>query len=146
MVLVGSEVQFEWQYVEPLENAGEVARAVAKSAYNLPAGVVEFLERYNGATPSNSGFRTADGAEQLFNRLFSYNGDLCAVKAAFSRVEDYPMLFPIGSDSFGNLICLNLGRGDIVFFDHETDEIVAVDVTSNPGLFGDLARLINSPE
>ena len=72
----------------------------------------------------------------MFNNLLTYNeGDSCYIGTILETLADHSNLYPVGCDPFGNYICLDLRRGGVVFYDHEEDGIIGIDVSSNPELF-----------
>ena len=48
--------------------------------------------------------------------------DTDTVFTALSIIED-KNLMPFAIDSFGNYICLDLSKDNVVFWDHETDDV-----------------------
>ena len=128
--------QITWMFIKPLASWASAEELFATHNVMLPASIVSFLVRNNGASPSKSGFRTSDGKEQILNNLFDYNeGELCYVSIALDAVGEHPGLCPVGRDPFGNYICLDLCCGGVVFYDHEEDDVIGIDVSSNPELF-----------
>ena len=89
----------------------------------FPNDFVEFILKYNGGRPINNLFHMNGNSESVFKTMLSFNSeDKDNVYMSFdSQYKD--SLIAVAIDEFGNLICYERTTNNIVFLNHELDEI-----------------------
>ncbi len=99
----------------------------------LPGGYREFLLKQNGGIPIPDGFFVQRGlGHELLEHAVHFfyalgpSAPHAEIRSVWKRFEGRipSELFPIGSDHFGNQICLGLCRthvGEVLFWDHELE-------------------------
>ena len=110
----------------PLPEA-RLAQFEAQIGYRLPEDYRRFLLEHNGGVPSPNCFTIS--AEQGNDVLVGFFGlhsgqSYLRIDEAVEMIDDrlFPGLLPIGTDPFGNCMCVGLVepyRGRVYFWDHE---------------------------
>ena len=83
-----------------------------------------FLLRNNGGRPNKNLFRTSNGEYETDVQFFyGINGGVYDLKTNFDVFKERipKQRIPIGTDSLGNQILLDLEKGNVLFFDHEQE-------------------------
>lgn len=113
----------EWKYVKKLScSVGDV---LSSYQVKLPKDVVNMIEKNNGGRPKSPYFDTEKSKDHVFKSLLSYNKeDRETIYDYYSLVEfDEFNLYPIGMDSAGNFVCINLLNFNLVMLNHENNKI-----------------------
>jgi hypothetical protein len=95
--------------------------------FGLPKDYRKFLLEHNGGEPTPNVFKLGATDSSGLRSFFciypdKYDDLLWNLNVYHGRVPKN--IFPIGSDSFGNLICISVmgsDRGKIYFWDHEME-------------------------
>lgn len=125
-----------WKYVKPLKDKNSIASFCAKNGVEIPADLMQYLAEHNSGRPSICEFDTNIGKGYIFNSLFSYNEeDVNRIFPTYEALFEDTNLYPIAIEAGGNIVCLNLDTQILVLWNHETDEIEQIDISSNPELF-----------
>jgi cell wall assembly regulator SMI1 len=108
-------------------------RLESEIGHLLPQEYRQFLKDLNGGAPDPSGFifETKDGQSDSSVRYFltlDQNEKNYSLKVFLSRYKNRipEGVIPIGCDSFGNLILIDLGAravGSVYFWDHEKESM-----------------------
>ena len=119
---LGDYMTMTWKYVK--KTSEDKITAVEKNnKVNLPKDLKDLILANNNGRPTLSTFDTKKTKERVLKKLLSYNEDDTEnIYDAIDFLQGQKDLFPIGSDPFGNFICLE-NSNKIVFFNHETNEI-----------------------
>lgn len=119
-------MNIEWKYKIDLE---ENALSEISSKYQIiiPDDLKVLLTVANAATPSKTRYMLRVD-EKVFGAVLSFNPNEkeadsfeSAMNIGFER-----NIIPFGIDPFGNYICYNTDNGNIMFFDHEEDNLEVI--------------------
>ena len=96
----------------------------------FPKEYFDFLLKTNGGRPSRVMYKTKGGEfESHVNWFYGIASGAYDIKHQYlllkGRMSDKEV--PIGDDSYGNFILLNIETSKVSFFDHETDEVWLVE-------------------
>lgn len=104
----------------------------------IPEALKSLILEANAATPSKCHF-VVEASEHILGAVLSFNRDeedTDTIFTALTAVADKNLL-PFAIDPFGNYICLDLKKGDVIFWDHETGNASIAD-TSLPDFLAGL--------
>ena len=117
--------ELTWKYVKALGDSHAVEAFLEENNLSLPKDLIVCLKNNNGARPNRKTFDTDRSKEHMIKTLLSFNhGDAETVYSAFTALrKEYQRfdLVPFAIDPFGNFICYDDSRGDIVLWLHETN-------------------------
>lgn len=117
----------EWKYKIEVKDKNIFAEIEEERNISFPDELKKFIIEANAATPTKFNFMVGN-VEKVLGAILSFNRnevDTDSVFNAFSVITDSNLL-PFGIDPFGNYICYVLKDKSIVFWDHETSSITAV--------------------
>jgi hypothetical protein len=83
----------------------------------LPDSYVQFLRRHNGVVPAPNRFDVRPRTAGSLRRMFGAETTLD--RARMMRSEFGAAVVPIGEAEGGNLVCLSLDDGHVIFWDHD---------------------------
>ncbi len=84
----------------------------------LPRDLLEFLRRCNGATPEGNIFQIASQQNDSGVQVFLGSVEMLARRAGM-RKEFGDELLPVAEAEGGNLVCVDIRTGAVLFWDHE---------------------------
>ena len=97
--------------------------------FSLPDSYSKFLLKNNGGRPEPNTFKTLNNEiETDIQYFFGITSGTYSLKEK-RKVFQYRLpkeMLAIANDSLGNLILLSFDSGEILFYDHETDDIILV--------------------
>lgn len=96
----------------------------------FPEDLKSLILEANAATPSKCHFMVG-ALEHILGAVLSFNRneeDTDTIFTALTAVADKNLL-PFAIDPFGNYICLDLKKGEVVFWDHETGSASTTDTS-----------------
>lgn len=119
----------EWKFKKNGLDNSEINLIEHKLSVKLPIDFVQLIKQYNGARPSLTSFDLENEKEKVFDSLIDFSSN-----SKNNVIEVYKWLkdsgvkksIPFGEDGFGNYICFeyqNSERPNVVFFNHETNEV-----------------------
>lgn len=114
-----------WKYKIEITDQSVFSELESKYSLTIPEELKAFLVEHNAATPSKTHFMIGS-TERIFGAVLSFNRedtDVDTVFTAFDAIEDRSLV-PFGIDPFGNYICYALADDQIVFWDHESGNIL----------------------
>ncbi|MEO2240090.1 SMI1/KNR4 family protein [Dorea sp. YH-dor226] len=112
-----------WKYVKPLKDKSAVTSFLQEHNVNLPDSLVNCLIENNGGRPSTFIFNTSKAKEYVFQSLFSYNhDDKNNIYRIYSSMFENSVIYPIGIDAAGNIICYHQKRKRYMLWNHENDK------------------------
>lgn len=115
-------MEITWKYVKPLKDPKAVKDFLDKYGIELPASLIDIMEKYNGGRPSEKTVITETQREYVFKSMLSYNSDdketIYSIYPDLFKETDW---FPFASDAAGNFICYDLRQKKCVLYNHETD-------------------------
>lgn len=120
-------MNIEWKYKIEVSNTDIFTEIEKERQISFPEDLKELVIEANAATPAKYNFM-ANTSEKALGAILSFNRnetDTDSVFTALSVISDTNLL-PFGIDPFGNYICYSLSNNSIVFWDHETDDIIIV--------------------
>lgn len=115
-----------WKYKIEMKNPHAFEEVEALREIHIPEELKGFVMEHNAATPSLYHFM-AGSTERVFGAVLSFDKtetDADTVYPALGAVKDKNLL-PFAIDPFGNYICYQLDRKQIVYWDHESDEVTS---------------------
>ena len=102
--------ELTWKYVKTLGDRHAVEAFLEENNLSLPEDLIVCLKDNNGGRPNRKTFDTDRSKGHMIKTLLSFN------HGEFDLV-------PFASDPFGNFICYDDSRGDIVLWLHETNRM-----------------------
>lgn len=113
-----------WKYVKPLKNEEIIKNFLQEHNIELPKQLIECITKNNGGRPSTYLFDTNKGKEYVFQSLFSYNyEDKNSIYKIYSSIFENSILYPLGIDASGNIVCYHQEKKTYVLWKHENDEL-----------------------
>ena len=113
----------KWNYKTVLEDKDIYAVIEGERGIVIPEELRALVKEGNGATPEKYRFMLGT-SEKVLGAILSFNReetDTDTVFTALEAIEDRKLM-PFAIDAFGNYICLDLGKCEVVFWDHETGD------------------------
>ncbi len=112
----------EWKFVESTtkENIEKVEKELG---YNFPDDFKECVLKNNHGTPENITFYLFDGTQKVFGSLLSFNETDDDYIMDFNKTTDNVNFIAIALDPFGNKIAYEKTTNEIIYINHETNEI-----------------------
>lgn len=95
----------------------------------FPQKYIDLVSSENGASPDKKIFDCATRHDCVFDSLINWDKSRKANMFFWAATLNVKNIIPFGQDPFGNLICFDYSHGSepkIVFWDHETSEILHV--------------------
>lgn len=115
-----------WKYMIEVSNTSVFEEIEKERRIPFPKELKEFILKTNAATPSKYNFMVGND-ERVFGSVLSFNrndSDTDSVFVALAAIND-KNLIPFGIDPFGNYICYSINDNTIVFWNHETGNVVS---------------------
>ena len=112
----------EWKFVESTtkENIEKVEKELG---YNFPDDFKECVLKNNHGTPEIITFYLFDGTQKVFGSLLSFNETDDDYIMDFNKTTDNVNFIAIALDPFGNKIAYEKTTNEIIYINHETNEI-----------------------
>lgn len=119
-------MDIEWKYKIDLED-NALSEMVSKYQVSIPDDLRALLKVANAATPSKTRFMFKVD-EKVLGAILSFNPNEKEADSFESAmiIGFDKNIVPFGIDPFGNYICYNTDNGNIMFFDHEEDNLEEV--------------------
>ncbi|MDO4648468.1 MAG: SMI1/KNR4 family protein [Eubacteriales bacterium] len=112
-----------WKYVKPLPNKTVINEFIKLHDVILPNDLINCLTENNGGRPSEFLIDTDKRKEYIFQSLFSYNPkDKNSIYEIYNRLFKNNVLYPVGIEASGNIICYHQVKKEFVLWNHETDK------------------------
>lgn len=122
-----------WKYKIDIVNDAVFDEIAKQRKVIIPNEFIEFIKETNAATPSKYNFMLGN-TEKVLGAILSFNKDDTDVDSVYSALDCIKKsnIIPFGIDPFGNYICYDLELNKVVFWDHETDDVISTekDITS----------------
>ena len=109
----------EWKFVKATTKEN-IAKVEKKLDYIFPDDFKECVLKNNYGTPENNIFYLPDGTQKVFGGLLSFNEEDEEYIVNFNKQDDIVI---IALDPFGNKIAYEKNINEIVYQNHETNEI-----------------------
>lgn len=113
-----------WNYKIELEDKKIFSKIEKERGIIIPDELKEVVMEGNAATPEKYKF-TVGSTERVVGAVLSFNRkekDADTVFTALEVIEDKNLL-PFAIDPFGNYICIDLSKKEVIFRDHETGDV-----------------------
>lgn len=123
---IGKESVMEWKYKIDVKDENVFEEIEKQEGIVFPDELKSLILKCNAATPSKYNFML-DREEKVFGAVLSFNqgeSDTDTVFTALKTIKN-KALMPFAIDPFGNYICYDLSDHEIVFWNHETDDITS---------------------
>lgn len=113
-----------WKYKIELADKNVFGEIEKERGILIPEELKKLVIEANAATPDKYNFMVGP-TERVFGAILSFNKNEEDTDTVFTALEviDNKMLFPFAIDPFGNYICMNLTKKEVVFWNHETGDI-----------------------
>lgn len=111
-----------WKYKIDMKDLQAFAEVEKLRGIRIPEELKSFVAEHNAATPSLHHFMVG-ATERVFGAVLSFEKnetEADTVYPALEAVEDKNLL-PFAIDPFGNYICYQLDKKQIVYWNHEDD-------------------------
>lgn len=121
-----------WKYKIDVSDTDVFEEIGKERSISFPTELKNFILKTNAATPSKYNFMVGNN-ERVLGSILSFNrneSDTDSVFIALSVIDDNNLI-PFGIDPFGNYICYSLKENVVVFWDHETGNVVSMGATLN---------------
>lgn len=118
-------MNIKWDFVVPVD---EKVFEEFKKKYDIevPDDLQKLVLEANAGNPEPNCVTDENGSERVLGAVLSYSDKVrTTVFKALKRIPGKKYI-PFAVDPFGNYFCENLLLGDVVFYDHETDEFVKI--------------------
>ncbi len=115
-----------WKYKIELKNVSVFENIEKDRNIKFPEELKKFIIEYNGATPEKYNFMLGN-SEKVFGAVLSFNkgeSDTDTIFTALECIDDKDIL-PFAIDPFGNYICYSIPEKKVVFYEHETNNIIS---------------------
>ena len=115
-----------WKYKIAIKSQSVFDEIEKERGIKFPEELKNFIMEYNAATPTKYKFMIGT-TEKVLGAVLCFNSgeeDVDSVFSALSIVKDNHLL-PFAIDSFGNYICYEVSKREIVFWEHETEVVVS---------------------
>ena len=123
-------MEITWKYKMDVTDSGVFDEIGKERGIIFPTELKDFILNTNASTPSKYNFMIGNN-ERVLGAILSFNhneSDVDSVFTALSVIDD-KNLIPFGIDPFGNYICYSLNKKVVVFWDHETGNILSTDAS-----------------
>lgn len=113
-----------WKYKIDLKDPQAFAKVETLREIRIPKELRQFIEEHNAATPSNYHFMVGS-TERVFGAVLSYDESETEADRVYPALDAIKnkKLIPFAIDPFGNYICYALDKNEVVFWDHETEDV-----------------------
>lgn len=112
----------EWKYVKKID-LNKILEVEKHFNYKFPNNFVNFVLQYNGGKPISKIFYVNKEIERVFKTMLSFNKeDRENIYIGFDT-KYKNNLIAVASDEVGNLICYERDTNNIVYWNHELDEL-----------------------
>lgn len=115
-----------WKYKTDMKDPEAFTKVERLRGIHIPEELKQFVAEHNTAQPALYHFMVG-GTERIFGAVLSFDEsetELDQVYPALEVIEDKKLL-PFAVDPFGNFICYALDKNEIVFWDHETEDVTS---------------------
>ncbi len=110
----------EWKYVVSTTKEN-IMKVEEKIGYTFPNDFKECVLKNNYGTPENCTFYLPNGEQKVFGSLLSFNSEDKEYIIDFNEVKSD--FVNIALDPFGNYIAYEKNSNEIVYINHETNEV-----------------------
>lgn len=113
-----------WNYKIDLVDEGVFSDIEKERNMQFPEKLKSLIKEGNAATPDKYKFMV-NMTEKVVGAVLSFNKgetDTDTIFTALEVIKDNTMM-PFAIDPFGNYICYDLDRKEVVFWDHETGDM-----------------------
>lgn len=117
-------MDMKWNYKIELADESVFVELEKERGIEIPEELKKIIIEGNAATPEKYKF-TAGSTEHVLGAVLSFNKgeeDTDTVFTALDVIESKDLM-PFAIDPFGNYICMDIKNNEIVFWDHETDDV-----------------------
>ena len=118
----------QWKFKIDLANENMFDKIEKQRNIKFPEELKALIRLFNGAVPSCQLFM-AGVTENVFGEMLSFNEnetETDSVETVLDVIQDQ-FLIPFAADPFGNYICYDTDKKLVVFWEHETNEIISTD-------------------
>ena len=125
-------MNLEWKYKIDLKDDEVFEEIQKKYKIVINDEIKEFIIKYNAATPSKYKFMLKTD-EKVFGAVLSFNKNeegVDTIDNALEIVKNIKVL-PFGIDPFGNYICYDAEKSEVVVWNHENNEIIGTEKNIN---------------
>lgn len=118
-----------WKRVKPLGQFNSINNFEQEYEITLPDNLKEFIIANNGGRPNLDIIKTSDGNELEIKALLSFNKE--DIENIYKVIDYFKGEFngkivPIATEPSGNYFCIDLTNNSIVYWEHETNELIFI--------------------
>ena len=119
-------MELTWKYVTEVSDKDAFDKFAKEYGMEVPENIQSFVLKTNAGCPSKYQIDDINGNTRVFGGVLSYNReDDDKIYSKMRRWESKHYL-PFGLDPFGNLYCVHILIGTIVWWNHETNQFVHI--------------------
>ncbi len=121
-------MDMKWNYKIELADESVFGEIEKERGIEIPEDLKKIIIEGNAATPEKYKF-IVGSTERVLGAVLSFNKgeeDTDTVFTALDVIEN-KNLMPFAIDPFGNYICMDIKNNEIVFWDHETDDVYSTE-------------------
>ena len=115
-----------WKYKIELKDSEAFSKVEKLRGIHIPEELKNFIKEHNAAQPSKYHFMV-DSIERVFGAVLSFDEEEKEADKVYPALEAIgnKNLLPFAVDPFGNFICYALDKNEVVFWDHETEDVTS---------------------
>lgn len=125
----------EFEYHKPFSDEKIITNVEKELNFKFDKIYIKFIKQFNGGRPSHKVFDSVKTKGLHFHKFLPFypkgSDDIISINRHITNPDKhlYPGMEDIvafGIDTFGNLICFEKNNDNVVWFDHETNQIELV--------------------
>lgn len=115
-----------WKYKIDLVDENIFAEIEKKRGISIPEELKTLIRDANAATPDKYRYMLV-ATEKVIGAILSFNKDENDTDTVFTALEVIKdkNIIPFAIDPFGNYLCLELQSKEVVFWNHENDNVLS---------------------
>ena len=116
-------MELTWKYVIEVTSTTVFEDFKKRYSIDVPDDMQALILKANAGTPSKIKIKADNGKERILGAILSFNEDDDDNVYTAMEIEHNKRYLPFAVDPFGNYFYQGLFFGDIIFVDHETEEV-----------------------
>lgn len=123
-----------WKRVKALKDIDSIDNFEKNYNLTIPTDIKTLFKNYNGGRPNKRNIQINNNDEVCIKMLLSFNKE---DSENIYKVNDYFMkefnkkVMPIAVEDGGNYFCINLDDESILYWNHESNELIKIESNLN---------------